>query len=65
MAREVDYDLVVIGCGVAGTSAALAAVEKAKEQGKELKVAILERAPFDQRGGNCRLDSCLHAYGKY
>lgn len=54
MAREVDYDLVVIGCGVAGTSAALAAVEKAKEQGKELKVAILERAPFDQRGGNSR-----------
>ncbi|MEI4771784.1 FAD-dependent oxidoreductase [Psychrobacillus sp. FJAT-51614] len=54
MVREVDYDLVVIGCGVTGTSAALAAAERAKEQGKTLKIALLERAPYEQRGGNSR-----------
>ena len=34
MGRELDYDIVVIGCGVAGTSAALSAAETAKKQGK-------------------------------
>ena len=44
MGRELDYDIVVIGCGVAGTSAALSAAETAKKQGKNLKIAILERS---------------------
>jgi len=51
---EIDYDLVVIGCGVAGTSAALAAAERAKAEGENLRIAILERADFENRGGNSR-----------
>lgn len=54
MTREVDYDIAIIGCGSAGTAAALAAAEKAKEQSKNLKIAILERADYDNRGGNSR-----------
>ncbi|MGF6951055.1 tricarballylate dehydrogenase [Neobacillus sp. B4I6] len=54
MRREVDYDIVVIGCGVAGTSAALSAAETAKKENKNLKIAILERADYDHRGGNSR-----------
>jgi len=52
--RELDYDIVVIGCGVTGTAAALSAVESAKNAGKSIRVAILERADFDHRGGNSR-----------
>lgn len=54
MERELDYDIVVIGCGVAGTSAALSAAETAKKEGKDMKIAILERADYDHRGGNSR-----------
>ncbi|WML39149.1 FAD-dependent oxidoreductase [Neobacillus sp. OS1-2] len=54
MGKEVDYDIVVIGCGVAGTSAALSAAEAAKKADKNLKIAILERADYDHRGGNSR-----------
>lgn len=51
---EVDYDLVIVGCGAAGTASALAAAEEAKAQNQSLSIAILERAPFEQRGGNTR-----------
>ncbi|MBD8014621.1 FAD-binding protein [Planococcus wigleyi] len=54
MTREIDYDIAIIGCGAAGTAAALAAAEKAKEQDHQLKIAIIERADFDNRGGNSR-----------
>src|SRR3954452_318965 len=54
MVREVDYDIVVIGCGVAGTSAALSAAETAKKEGKDLRIVILERADYNNRGGNSR-----------
>ena len=42
------YDVVVAGCGVAGLSAAVAAAEGGA------KVAILERAPREERGGQSR-----------
>ena len=51
---EVDYDLIIVGCGAAGTATALAAAEKAKESGEKMSIAILERAPFEKRGGNTR-----------
>jgi len=49
MARELDYEIVVVGCGVAGTAAALSAAERAREKGKNLRIAILERSDYDNR----------------
>lgn len=43
-----DYDVIVVGCGIAGLSAAVSALQEGA------KVAILERAPKEERGGNTR-----------
>ena len=43
-----EYDVVVVGAGNAALTAALSA----REQGA--KVLVLERAPYDERGGNSR-----------
>ena len=43
-----EFDVAVIGCGIAGLSAAVSA------QQAGAKVAIIERAPFEDRGGNTR-----------
>lgn len=51
---KVDYDLIIVGCGAAGTASALAAAEEAKAQDQSISIAILERAPFEKRGGNTR-----------
>ena len=45
------YDLVVIGMGAAGLSAAVANVDAA---GASPRIAVLERSPRDQRGGSTR-----------
>jgi len=45
---EHTFDVVVAGCGVAGLSAAVTAAERG------LKVAVLERASCDERGGQSR-----------
>lgn len=42
------YDVVVVGCGIAGLAAAVAA----RESGAS--VCVLERAPREERGGNTR-----------
>ncbi|CAN7761729.1 FAD-dependent oxidoreductase [Cupriavidus necator] len=42
------YDVVVIGCGISGLSAAVAAA------GKGARVAVLERATREEYGGNTR-----------
>lgn len=47
-AHQHVHDVVVVGCGVAGLSAAVAA----RQQGAN--VALLERAPREERGGNTR-----------
>lgn len=42
------FDVVVAGCGIAGLSAAVSAAQGGA------KVAVLERATFEERGGNTR-----------
>lgn len=46
--RRGTFDVVVAGCGVGGLSAAVSAAETGA------RVAILERAPIDERGGQSR-----------
>ncbi len=45
---EKHFDVVVVGCGIAG----LAAAVSARQSGAS--VAVLERAPVEERGGNTR-----------
>ena len=42
------YDLVVVGCGIAGLSAAVTAAED------DARVVVLERSTYEKRGGNSR-----------
>lgn len=49
-----DYDLVVIGCGAGGLSAAVSYAEAA---GADSRIAILERATHEERGGATRWTS--------
>ncbi|MEZ5817587.1 MAG: FAD-dependent oxidoreductase [Hyphomicrobiaceae bacterium] len=46
--RQETFDVVVAGCGVAGLSAAVSAAESGA------RVAVLERAPMEERGGQSR-----------
>ncbi len=54
MRSESTYDLVVIGCGAAGLSAALGYAAAATEQGRSARIAVLERAARGDRGGATR-----------
>src|SRR6202453_120455 len=54
MAATDSYDFIVIGCGAAGLSAALSYIAPPKEQGRKPRVAVLESAPAEQRGGATR-----------
>ena len=47
------YDVVVVGCGIAGLSAAATALAAGA------RVAIIERAPKEERGGNTRWTEAL------
>lgn len=51
--RDLDFDVVVVGCGIAGLSAAVSALEKGA------KVAILERSTVEDRGGQTRWTEAL------
>ncbi len=54
MADALDYDVVVVGCGGAGVSAALSAAETVLAGDRELTVAIVERTSEAERGGSTR-----------
>lgn len=43
-----EFDVVVVGCGMAGLSAALSAAESGAT------VAVIDRAPYEEYGGNTR-----------
>jgi tricarballylate dehydrogenase len=53
-AAEPAFDVVVIGCGVAGAAAAASAAEEAAALDVSLRIAVLERTAADLRGGNSR-----------
>jgi tricarballylate dehydrogenase len=48
------FDVVVVGMGGAGLCAALSYAETAKEGGRTARIAVLERAPREERGGATR-----------
>jgi tricarballylate dehydrogenase len=51
------YDLVVLGCGAAGLSAACSFASTAASQGRRARVAVVERASREGRGGATRWTS--------
>jgi tricarballylate dehydrogenase len=57
MTEHANYDLVVLGCGAAGLSAGVSYAAAAKKQSRQARIAILERAPRDGRGGATRWTS--------
>jgi tricarballylate dehydrogenase len=57
VATRDEYDLVVIGCGAAGLSAAVSHAAVAGAQGRQARIAVLERASRAGRGGATRWTS--------
>jgi len=54
---KAEYDLVVVGCGAAGLSAAVSYSAAARMQGRAARIAVLERAHREERGGATRWTS--------
>lgn len=57
MERDSRYDLIVLGCGAAGLSAACSYAEAARTQRREARIAVVERADREHRGGATRWTS--------
>ncbi len=55
--QENRYDLIVLGCGAAGLSAAVSYAAEARARGRAPRVAVLERATREGRGGATRWTS--------
>ena len=51
---DASFDVVVVGMGGAGLCAALSYAETAQAAGRTPRIAVLERAPKDERGGATR-----------
>jgi tricarballylate dehydrogenase len=54
---KAGYDLVVVGCGAAGLSAAVSYSAAARKQGRAARIAVLECASREERGGATRWTS--------
>ncbi|MBV9593818.1 MAG: FAD-binding protein [Actinobacteria bacterium] len=54
MTADETYDIVVVGCGAAGMSTAASYIDTAKSEGRDAKIAILERSTKEERGGSTR-----------
>jgi tricarballylate dehydrogenase len=48
------FELVVVGQGAAGLSAALSAAEEARRRGLRINITVLDKASADEAGGNTR-----------
>jgi tricarballylate dehydrogenase len=57
MTGKFAYDLVVLGCGAAGLSAACSYAATANAQGRKARIAVVERASRENRGGATRWTS--------
>jgi len=54
MAQGEKFDLIIVGCGAAGLSAAVSFAEAEQKEGRTPRIAVLEAAPEDERGGATR-----------
>jgi tricarballylate dehydrogenase len=47
-------DLIIVGQGAAGLSAALSAAEEARKRGLSVRVTLADKASEEEAGGNTR-----------
>src|SRR4051812_23072398 len=52
LSGEPSWDVIVVGCGAAGLSAAVTLVERSAAAGESLRVCVLERSSRQARGGS-------------
>lgn len=55
---SLSFDILIVGHGAAGLTAALAAAEASQSIGRRLSIAVVERATKGQHGGNTRFTPC-------
>ena len=55
--KSLSFDIVIVGHGAAGLTAAQAAAE-ATALGRRLSIAVIERAAKGKHGGNTRFTPC-------
>ena len=57
MPQDNSFDIIIVGCGAAGLSAAVSYAESALAEGRKPRMAVLESAPQEERGGATRWTS--------
>ncbi len=57
MTTSAVYDVVVLGCGAAGLSAAVSYAAAVRPSGRRARIAVVERARREERGGATRWTS--------